>query len=188
MKYTIKDTNTEIGDYKIDVECGIATCSKINNDDSEVILWEEPEIYPQESESEIRKDIDLIPNKIHYHDFNTIELYNAYSKISGMISRFEEFNKNPRNLRGNLSNKFTMNELRLYCQTWLDDVRFRQDGKDRWWVWDKIKYFFRGQLKQRKMWLQTFGSICWDMSTRLDAIDGGMDAEVNEQVNKHMGF
>lgn len=143
---------------------------------SNVCLWddidtEQPVCYNQEP-----GPIDLSYRPIQYMDFNTLELYKSYFKISEMIDRLNA-QKNQSRRTSNYHDKWNIIDLRNYCQDWLDDVRFRQDGQNRWWVWDKLKYIFRRQLKQRMQWLQTLGIICYDMCQRLDEIDGGNDEQ-----------
>ena len=175
--------------YKIEYSGGKVRCINKNNNDTEVILWEHDENseYSENSIEYPLLDYNLLaPAKInlnykvkHYHDLNTVELYTAYAHILKMIERMDKASKD-RRLRSD--NKWSMNDLRSYCQVWLDDVRYRQDGNNRWWVWDRIKYFLRGKLKQRIWWLQAFGTICYDMCARLDAIDGGNEAQQPEQI------
>lgn len=147
-----------------------------------ICLWdvigdpEEPVIYNQ-APSKI--DLPILP--IHYNDMNTRELYKSYQKILEIIERFDK-QKTMNKRAPNYHDRWSMDDLRSYCQVWLDDVRFRQDGKNRWWIWDRIKYFLKGQLKQRKLWLHAFGTICYDMCQRLDAIDGGNEAQNADQM------
>ena len=147
----------------------------------DVLIWDDIDndsgiIYNQSTPAPLNLDVQVK----HYHDMNTTELYKSYGKILEMIERFEKQTKQGKRYQ-NAHEKWTMNDLRAYCQVWLDDVRFRQDGNNRWWVWDRCKYFLRGQLKERIMWLKTFGTICYDMCARLDAIDGGNAEQPVEQ-------
>lgn len=175
--------------YKIEYSGGKVRCITKNSNDTAVILWEHDE-NSEYSENSIEyplldynplvpAPIDINHNVKHYHDLDTVELYTAYAHILKMIERMDKASKD-RRLRSD--NKWSMNDLRSYCQVWLDDVRYRQDGNNRWWVWDRIKYFLRGKLKQRIWWLQAFGTICYDMCARLDAIDGGNEAQQPEQI------
>ena len=175
--------------YKIEYSGGKVRCITKNSNETEVILWEHVE-NSEYSENSIEyplldynplvpAPIDINHNVKHYHDLDTVELYTAYAHILKMIERMDKASKDHR-LRSD--NKWSMNDLRSYCQVWLDDVRYRQDGNNRWWVWDRIKYFLRGKLKQRIWWLQAFGTICYDMCARLDAIDGGNEAQQPEQI------
>lgn len=175
--------------YKIEYSGGKVRCITKNSNDTAVILWEHDE-NSEYSEKSIEyplldynllvpAPIDINHNVKHYHDLDTVELYTAYAHILKMIERMDKASKD-RRLRSD--NKWSMNDLRSYCQVWLDDVRYRQDGNNRWWVWDRIKYFLRGKLKQRIWWLQAFGTICYDMCARLDAIDGGNEAQQPEQI------
>lgn len=117
----------------------------------------------------------------HYHDLDTSELYKSYQRIQKMIEDAAEKAKG----RGNSTN---IEKLRGICQMWLDDVRFRQDGTDRSWIIDRIKYMLKGQYKARLNWLKTFSCICWDMCYRLDAIDGGNDQSQQMKIQSHIGF
>lgn len=184
-------------DYRIEHTNGNVKCYQ-KTPDGETLVWETSENFVDNPDVDynqpVPQNINLNQPVKHYHDFDTVELYKSYSRILQIIERMEKQYKDPRSSRTmrNYHDKWTMNDLREYCQVWLDDVRFRQDGKaDRWWVWDRIKYFLRGQLKQRIWWLQSFGTICYDMCSRLDAIDGGND---NQQANQivpqqhHIGF
>lgn len=185
-------------DYAIVHEDGLVKCYNLThvkdkkNLSKYLPLWVAPDDEtPVEYNGPVPQNIDINHTVKHYMDMNTTELYIAYDRILKIIKRFDDQVKEPRRYRNSEPSKFTMNDLRSYCQVWLDDVRHRQDGKDRWWVWDRIKYTFRGQLKQRKMWLQTFGTICWDMCSRLDAIDGGNNQEQQiapPQQHSHIGF
>lgn len=170
-------------DYRIEYSNGYVRCFH-KALDGDWLLWETTENFIIDN-----PDVDYnqptpthinINHKVkHYHDLDTMELYTAYAHILKMIERMDKVSKD-RRLRSD--NKWTMNDLRSYCQVWLDDVRFRQDGNNRWWVWDRIKYFLRGKLKQRIWWLQAFGTICYDMCSRLDAIDGGNESQQPEQI------
>ena len=147
----------------------------------DICLWddidtEEPVIYNQAPSK-----IDLPTLPIHYNDMNTGELYKSYQRILEIIERFDK-QKTMNKRAPNYHDRWSMDDLRSYCQVWLDDVRFRQDGQNRWWIWDRMKYFFKGQLKQRKLWLHAFGTICYDMCQRLDAIDGGNDVQNADQM------
>lgn len=176
-------------DYRIERSGGKVRCITKTGKDTEVILWETTEDFIEYPEFEynqpVPKKIDTSHRVKHYNDFDTTELYKSYAHIMKMIERMDKQAKDPRAARtmNDYHNKWGMNELRTYCQIWLDDVRFRQDGdSDRWWVWDRIKYFFKGKLKQRIWWLQAFGTICYDMCARLDAIDGGNEAQQATQI------
>lgn len=184
-------------DYTIVREEGLVKCYNTNHTKDKKNLSKYLPVWVARDDEEPVNYNGPVPQKInlnhkvkHYHDFDTTELYVAYDSILKIIKRFEDQAKDPRKYRGEIQSKFTMNELRSYCQVWLDDVRFRQDGQDRWWVWDRVKYFLRGQLKRRKAWLQTFGTICWDMCAKLDAIDGGNNQEqqITPPQQHHIGF
>lgn len=170
-------------DYRIENKNGKVYCYHRDSTNKEVLLWETTANfieYPDVNYNQpVPAPIDINHNVKHYHDLDTVELYTAYAHILKMIERMDKASKD-RRLRSD--NKWSMNDLRSYCQVWLDNVRYRQDGNNRWWVWDRIKYFLRGKLKQRIWWLQAFGTICYDMCARLDAIDGGNEAQQPEQI------
>lgn len=182
--------------YRIENKNGKVYCYHRDSTNKEVLLWETTANfieYPDVNYNQpVSAPIDTNHKVKHYHDLDTVELYNSYSYISRMIERMDKQQNDPRAARNmaGYHTEWNINDLRSYCQTWLDDVRFRQDGDvARWWVFDRIKYFFKGQLKQRQRWLQTFGLICYDMCARLDAIDGGSDQpEPQAHHQKCIGF
>lgn len=135
---------------------------------------------------------DGIDRGIHWHDMDTGELYRAYQKISQIIDRMTTDSSRPHSRSyGEYSPKWGIGDLREYCQGWLDDVRYRQDGNngDRWWVFDRIRYFMSGKYRKRIHWLRALGVICYDMCTRLDEIDGGQTEQPNiPGKNKTIGF
>ena len=175
--------------YKIEYSGGKVRCITKNIDDTEVIHWEHVENsieYPMlDYNHPVPAKIDIDYKVKHYHDLDTTELYKSYAHIMKMIDRMDKQAKDPRASRtmDDYHIKWGMNELRTYCQIWVDNVRFRQDfDSNRWWLFDRIKYFLHGQLKQRIWWVRAFGTICYDMCVRLDAIDGGNNNEQNQIV------
>lgn len=176
-------------DYKIERSGGRVRCIAKIGMNPDVVLWETTENHIDNPEviynQPVPRGVDSGYTVKHYHDFDTTELYTSYAHILKMINRMEKQFKDPKAARTmtDYHMKWDMNNLRTYCQIWLDDVRFRQDGEtNRWWVWDRIKYFLKGKLKQRVWWLQAFGTICYDMCARLDAIDGGSDNQQASQI------
>ena len=177
----------DVNDYRIERKNGKVCCYMKTSRDSEVILWvtsenhiDIPDLDPYITSQNLSvpQKLDLNYKVKHYHDMDTVELYKSYQRILSIIDRIGK------DYRGRHAKdlKWDMQNLRSYCQVWLDDVRFRQDGMDRWWVKDRIKYFLCGKLKQRIAWLQTFGTICYDMCAKLDAIDGGNDKQQADQI------
>lgn len=182
--------------YRVEFKHHKIICyQKTPNENDEIILWEAvdlPLVFPT-NEQQLPEKIDINRPIKHYHDLDTAELYTAYMHIVKIIKRMDEQSKHRNRNVSNYHGKWGINDLRSYCQIWIDNVRGRQDFEtNRWWVFDRIKYFFRGQLKQRIRWIQTFGTICFDLSTRLDAIDGGNDDQQQENqtsIKKHeIGF
>lgn len=166
-------------DIRIEYTGGMVS-AWVNN----ICLWSEPNNLDkyEDYNGPVPEDIDLNYRVPHYHDMDTGELYRAYGKILKLI---EYVDKQTHSRKRTTDETWTINDLRSYCQTWLDDVRYRQDGVDDrrlWWV-DAIKYFLKGQSKKRSMWLNTFGTICFDMCAKLDAIDGGNEEQPTGQIN-----
>jgi hypothetical protein len=176
-------TNTD--NYRVEYTNGKVRCYQ-KTSDGECLVWETTENLidnPPDVDHNrpVPQKINLIDPSIHYRDLDTVELYKSYAHLLKMIERMDKQAKDPRSSRNmaDYHTKWTMNDLREYCQVWLDDVRFRQDGRaDRWWVWDRLIYLLKGRMRQRVRWLRTFGTICYDMSSRLDDIDGG---NINQQ-------
>jgi len=120
--------------------------------------------------------IDLTnPVKIGLTEMNHTDLYIGWQKINAMINGASA--RHQRNI----------NILRDICQTWIDDVRFRENIPQNYYWMDRIRYFLRGKGKQRRDFLYLFSLIIWDICTRLNEIDGGPNLE-NVPQQSHIGF
>ena len=166
--------------YRVEYSNGMVKCYNTNTyPDSKTPIWEATANFidfpPVERNKSIGRKLNLDYKVKHYHDLDVTELYVGYQYIKKMIDRISKTytEHKVREL------KWDMGDLRSYCQMWLDNIRFRQDISQRSWMCDKIKYFFKGQLKQRIRWIQTFTIIYGDLVARLDDIDGGV--EKNQQ-------
>lgn len=144
-------------------------------------LEREPVFYNQSTPS----PIDLSYKPVHYKDHNTVDIYKGYAKLVEIIEGDAKKNRN------RIHNADSIRDL---CQTWLDDVRFRQDatcfveGRRPWWF-DRVKYWFKGQLEERIRFMTALSTICIDMTQRLNELDGGPDADEQPTTgDRHIGF
>lgn len=115
------------------------------------------------------------PTKVGLNEMDHLDLYKAWQKINQLI-------RGAKNRR-----QKDIHVLRNLCQTWLDDVRYREHVPTRGFRWDQFKYWIRGKYKQRKDFLYLFGLISWEMCAGLDEIDGGPDQE-QEVQHSYIGF
>lgn len=120
--------------------------------------------------------IDLTdPVRVGLIEMNHLDLYMGWQKINAMIKGAHDRRQRD------------ITTLRNTCQTWIDDVRFRENiPQGHYWM-DRVRYFLRGKNKQRRDFLYLFSLIIWDICTRLNEIDGGPDLE-NVPQQSHIGF
>jgi len=122
---------------------------------------------------------------------DTGSLYQEYLKIQKIIKSTYDIDGYDDDVKKWLESRYkrifngyakvyvSITDVRDICQGWIDKIvaENRIGRYPKGWI-DLILFGLKGQYRKRKRFMSMFYTIYYDMASKLDALDGGTNAEV----------